>query len=132
MELLRTLVRGQWDRVASWAAFALAALLLFLGWLGTSDSVFTTQQIPYLISGGCGGLLLSAIGATLWLSADLRDEWRKLDEIHDDLRALSAQPPAEIDHALGAAGNGTEAVGSAPSRPKAKRTSRGQARSTSS
>jgi hypothetical protein len=28
------------------------------------------------------GLFALALGATLWLSADLRDEWRKLDDIY--------------------------------------------------
>jgi len=97
MELLTKWARGQWDRIGSWVAFGLAALLLLLGWQGTSDAVFTTQQIPYLISGGMGGLLLSAVGATLWLSADLRDEWRKLDEIRDALLGVDddAEPDVE-------------------------------------
>jgi hypothetical protein len=37
------------------------------------------EQLPYVISGGLVGLTLVVISATLWISADLRDEWRKLD-----------------------------------------------------
>jgi hypothetical protein len=72
------LVRTQWDRVGAWVAFGLGGLALLLGWLGVSDSVLAAEQLPYIISGGLGGIALIAVGATLWLSADLRDEWTEL------------------------------------------------------
>ena len=74
-------VRAQWDRVAAWALIALGGLAVVLGWVGVRTEALTQKQIPYIISGGIGGLALVAVGATLWLSADLRDEWRKLDAI---------------------------------------------------
>lgn len=74
-------VRGQWDRVAAWVMIGLGALALMLGWLGVRSEALTQKQIPYIISGGIGGVLLVGVGAMLWLSADLRDEWRKLDAI---------------------------------------------------
>lgn len=76
-----TFARKQWDRVAAWAAIAVGALLLLLGWLGASDTVYPAEQIPYVISGGLGGLCLVGIGAMLWISADLRDEWSELREL---------------------------------------------------
>jgi hypothetical protein len=74
MKLLRT----QWDRVAAWAAVALGSLALLLGWIGVSGKVLAAEQLPYIISGGLGGLALIAVGVMLWLSADLRDEWTEL------------------------------------------------------
>jgi len=76
-----TLVRNQWDRVAAWVAIVLGALLLLLGWLGVSDALLPTEQVPYIVSGGLGGICLIGIGVMLWLSADLRDEWSELHEI---------------------------------------------------
>ena len=76
-----TLVRNQWDRVAAWVAIVLGALLLLLGWLGVSDALLPTEQMPYIVSGGLGGICLIGIGVMLWLSADLRDEWGELHEI---------------------------------------------------
>ena len=76
--------RGQWDRVAAWILISLGALAVVLGWLGVRTEALTQKQIPYIISGGIGGLLLVGVGAMLWLSADLRDEWRKLDAIQRD------------------------------------------------
>jgi hypothetical protein len=89
MDLLK-LARGHWDRLLACGAVALGALLLLLGWLGVSRSSLPAEQLPYLISAGLGGLLCVAVGATLWLSADLSDEWRKLDDIHAELKAMNA------------------------------------------
>ena len=55
--------------------------MLFLGWEGASNTAYTAEQLPYVLSGGIGGALLVALGATLLISADLRDEWHKLDRI---------------------------------------------------
>jgi len=67
-------------------AQALVALLGLTGWFGVSRSVFPAQQIPLLMSGGLGGVFLLGVGSLLWLSADIRDEWRKLDELEEATR----------------------------------------------
>ncbi len=86
--------RGQWDRVSAWILISLGGLAVVLGWLGVRTEALTQKQIPYIISGGIGGLLLVAVGAMLWLSADLRDEWRKLDAIE---RASGRTDPVADD-----------------------------------
>ncbi|HEX3731471.1 MAG TPA: hypothetical protein VHU91_00900 [Mycobacteriales bacterium] len=78
-------VREQWDRCAAWLAVIAGVILLVLGWVGVSGTAFTANQIPYLASDGLGGIFLLGLGAMLWLSADLRDEWRKLDLIENKL-----------------------------------------------
>ena len=85
--------RGQWDRVTAWILISLGGLAVVLGWLGVRTEALTQKQIPYIISGGIGGLLLVAVGAMLWLSADLRDEWRKLDAIE---RATKSGPSEDL------------------------------------
>jgi hypothetical protein len=84
-------VRNQWDRVAAWVCIAVGAIALLLGWLGVSGTAYTAEQVPYVISGGVVGVFLLGLGALLWLSADLRDEWRKLDAIERVM--LAAAPP---------------------------------------
>ena len=74
-------IRNQWDRVGAWVCVAAGALALLLGYLGASGTLETAKQIPYVVSGGMAGLFLLGLGALLWISADLRDEWRKLDAI---------------------------------------------------
>ncbi|MCU1691100.1 MAG: hypothetical protein JWM64_191 [Frankiales bacterium] len=87
---LLTFVRYQWDRVAAWSCIALGGLLLLIGYLRISSTPFAAKQIPYLVSAGLPAVFLLGIGIMLWLSADLRDEWRKLDEI---ARQQAALPP---------------------------------------
>jgi hypothetical protein len=67
------------------------AVFLILGWHGASGSSLVTEQIPYLASGAVAGLFALGAAATLWLSADLRDEWRKLDEIYRFMAAEAEQ-----------------------------------------
>jgi hypothetical protein len=78
-------VREQWDRCAAWICVAAGVVMLIVGWIGVSGTPYTADQIPYLASNGLGGLFLLGLGAMLWLSADLRDEWRKLDRIESKL-----------------------------------------------
>jgi len=82
----KVFAREQWDRLAGWVSIGLGLVALLLGWLGVSDTVYPAEQLPYILSGGVFGLFLLGLGAVLLLSADLRDEWRKLDSIEDALR----------------------------------------------
>ena len=83
-----------WDRVAAVTCVLVAVVMLVVGWVNVSASSDAGQQIPYVMSSGIGGLFVLWIGTTLWLSADLRDEWRKLDVIDESLRHLSAERPS--------------------------------------
>jgi hypothetical protein len=88
-------IRNQWDRVAAVGLMVAAALAMLAGWLGVSRSAYPAESMPYIVSGGFFGLLLIGIGAVLWLSADLRDEWRKLDSIEQAWRDTTTRLPAE-------------------------------------
>jgi hypothetical protein len=87
MDLYRWL-RNQWDRTIAIVLGLAGLLAIYLGYRGVRDGVVPAEQIPYLASGGILGLFLLGAGATLWLSADLRDEWRKLDTLADEVRAV--------------------------------------------
>ncbi|MGH9034593.1 MAG: hypothetical protein ACRD0O_02430 [Acidimicrobiia bacterium] len=80
-------LRAEWDRVAGYSLIALGALLLVLGYAGVSDSPYVAEGLSYIMSGGIGGLFMLGAGATLLISADLHDEWRKLDRVEEALRA---------------------------------------------
>ena len=80
-------LKAQGDRATGIALVAIGLLAIVLGYRGVADATLPTEQIPYLASGGILGVFALGCGATLWLSADLRDEWRKLDEIHETLQA---------------------------------------------
>lgn len=87
---VKAALRTQWDRASALAAVLLGVLVLLIGYLGVSSTEFVAEQIPYVISGGLVGLCLVIAGATLWISADLRDEWRKLDALDARLEGLSS------------------------------------------
>ena len=87
MDLYRWL-RNQWDRTLAIVLGLTGLLAIYLGYRGVRDGVVPAEQIPYLASGGILGLFLLGAGATLWLSSDLRDEWRKLDTLADEVRAV--------------------------------------------
>ncbi len=61
----------QWDRTLAWVLVAAGAVALIVGWVGVSGTAYSAEQLPYIISGGIGGIFLLGVGATLWLSADL-------------------------------------------------------------
>jgi hypothetical protein len=84
-------VRRQWDRVAAWVLVAIGLIALLVGYEGVSGTDYLVEQIPYIVSGAVFGLFALGLGTMLWLSADLRDEWRKLDDLERALRHLKAQ-----------------------------------------
>ncbi len=94
MDFLK-LIRAQWDRSAAVAALVIGVLALILGYVGISGTGFSAEQMLYIVSGGITGLFCLGIAATLYLSADLRDEWRKLDDIEQRLAAL---PTVDGEH----------------------------------
>jgi len=116
------LLRLHLDRVVAVVCLAVGVLALILGYIGASDTPYVVEQIPYVISGGITGLLLLGVAATLYLSADLRDEWRKLDELHRDIAALRDSPaagPGDTQAVLSALQRRVEALESADLTPAA-------------
>lgn len=110
-------LRPQGDRIAAIVCLAVGSVFLLAGWLGMSGTPYPAEQMPYIVSGGIAGLVFVAVGATLWLSSDLRDEWTKLDRIEDALRTLAdqSQPAAASLPPDANASAGVEPQADAPS-----------------
>ncbi len=87
---LVTWIKQQWDRAAAAVLFVFGLLALLLGYIGIAGKVYPAEQLPYMISGGVLGLFLLGSAGILYLSADMRDEWRKLDSLEATLKELSA------------------------------------------
>ena len=100
MDDLVTWLRAQWDRAAAVALLALGGILVIAGYVGVSGTDSNSDQLSYLASGGIGGLFCLGLGAALLISANLGDEWRKLDELTRAVRQSSAAPSLEIDARL--------------------------------
>lgn len=93
MNLIK-LCRNQWDRTLAILLVVGGFVALLVGWLAVSGTIFTFEQIPYVISGGLLGVCLIALGCASWVSADLRDDWRKMDRLEAAVEALRS---AEIE-----------------------------------
>jgi len=79
------LAKKQWDRSAALVFTAIGVIALIGGWVGVRGTPVLAEQTRYIVSGGIGAVFLLGLGATLWLSADLRDEWRKLVRMQQPL-----------------------------------------------
>lgn len=67
--------------IAGWVMVVAGALLLVLGYLGTSREALVARQLPYLVSGGLGGISLLFLGG-VWLGlTDIRRLNRRLDHV---------------------------------------------------
>lgn len=112
MEIL-TLLRAQWDRVLAIAFTLVGVVVLVVGWIGVSGAEAVVKQLPYITSAGVSGIVLVALGSVLWVSADLRDQWRELrlvrvtlQDLAGSARLLPDLPPVPVAPAesLAAAG----------------------------
>jgi hypothetical protein len=87
---LLTLCKSQWDRTAAAVLAVTGLVALLVAWLGVSSTVFTYKQMPYVVSGGLLGVCLVSMAGALWRSADLRDAWRKLDQLEELVQTMAA------------------------------------------
>ena len=81
-----------------WLLIAAGALLILLGYFGVSREAIVEKQIPYLVSGGIGGVLLCVLGAYVLGTEELRKDSGRLDRLEamvEDLHAaLLSRPDA--------------------------------------
>jgi hypothetical protein len=98
---------------AGWVFIGLGALVMLLGYLGVSREAVVAKQIPYLVSGGIGGVLLVVVGAYFLGTEELRKDSGRLDrleqmveELHAALLDRSDAPP-RTNGAADNGGNGT-------------------------
>jgi hypothetical protein len=119
-----TWARLQWDRLGAWICIGAGALVLLLGYIGVSGTAYTAEQLPYIVSGGLTGIFLLGVGGMLWLSADLRDEWRKLDDLDRTLLTHRLVPIDESAPAPPRASDGDLPTGPIPRPSRTSRRSR--------
>ncbi|MGH8994267.1 MAG: hypothetical protein ACRDYV_02025 [Acidimicrobiia bacterium] len=77
-----------WRQKAGWALLVVGAVLVILGYIGVSGADTEVLQLPYLASGGIGGLTAVAMGSALLVSADVRHDRERLGRIEGELLEL--------------------------------------------
>src|SRR5262245_17290201 len=83
-------MRLQWGKLGGLLgiAYCLAGLfLIFLGWNGAASYDREPAQIPYVVSGGIGGLALVVIGTGLLIVQSQRADRAALQASVEELRA---------------------------------------------
>lgn len=109
--------------VWGWLLVGVGLLIVLFGYLGISREALVAKQLPYLISGGIGGIALVGLGAMLVGTEDLKRTQERIDKLErlvDDLHAvLLTRPDAP---ALGALGSDNGEVGDPQAATDAGRT----------
>ncbi len=107
---------------AGWILIGAGALVMLLGYLGVSREAIPAKQIPYLVSGGIGGVFLAVIGAYFLGTQEIRNDSGRLDrlermveELHNVLLRRPDAPVVDISTDL------ADAAGSNGSAPPARR-----------
>ena len=88
------------ERLIGVALIIAGVVMVIGGYFGVKGTPFVVIQLCYLASGGVIGIFSLGLGAAMVLSADIHDEWRKLDAIEAAIRetaqpAVSTPPPAQ-------------------------------------
>src|SRR3954453_17276908 len=91
------------DPLTDFGLKALAAVLtiagliaVLVGYLGVRDESHIELQLPYLISGGIGGLALMGLGALVLIQYQMRLQARRFAEMTDTLDEWKEQAIAEL------------------------------------
>jgi hypothetical protein len=106
-----------WGWVASsvrpwlgWILIGVGSLLMLLGYLGVSRESLPAKQIPYLVSGGIGGMFLAVLGAYFLGTQELRKDSGRLDRLEQMVaelhQSLLRRPDAPDLTALAPSSNG--------------------------
>jgi hypothetical protein len=91
-------VRRATRPVWGWSLVGLGLIFVLVGYLGISREALVAKQLPYLISGGIGGIALVGFGAMLVGTEDLKRTQERIDHLEglvEDLHAaLLSRPDA--------------------------------------
>ncbi|HEU5085752.1 MAG TPA: hypothetical protein VFU14_20590 [Acidimicrobiales bacterium] len=82
---------------AGWCFYGFGALLVVLGYFGVSGESIVAKQLPYLVSGGLGGVLLAVLGAYVLGIDALRRDSGRLDRMERQIEELHRALLERID-----------------------------------
>ena len=83
--------------VLGWVFVGIGLLAILIGWIGISGQAVVAKQLPYLISGGIGGMALVGIGAVFLATEDIRRDSGRLDRLEAMAYELHAVLLARTD-----------------------------------
>ena len=80
-----------------WILIAAATVLMISGYLGVSRESLPAKQVPYLVSGGIGGILLAVLGAYFLATQELRNDSGRLDRLEMMVEELHSALLSRVD-----------------------------------
>ena len=99
---------------AGWILIGLGALVMLFGYFGVSREAIPAKQIPYLVSGGIGGIFLAVLGAYFLGTQEIRNDSGRLDrlermveELHHALLRLPGAPSLPVADPAATSSNGS-------------------------
>ena len=108
----------RWDKLGGLLGILyclVGALLIFLGWNGAASYDRVSAQMPYLVSGGLGGLALVVLGSALIVTHSHRNDRASLQATLEDLRETLGRVAEAEQVAVGhGAETGTDVVLAGP------------------
>jgi hypothetical protein len=104
--------------VLGWALCVAGAVALLIGYWGVSGTLDPGKQLPYIISGGIGGVFALGAGAALIFAADLGDARRQIGELKDLLETVATDVAEVKEQTAAATANGQATT---PARTRSKR-----------
>ena len=102
--------------VWGWALVGLGFIFVLVGYLGISREALVAKQLPYLISGGIGGIALVGFGAMLVGTEDLKRTQERIDHLEDLVTDLHAVLLSRSDAPTISTNGDTAEQGAAPAR----------------
>jgi len=93
-------MKKDWRELAAVAFAVLGGVLMVVGWVGVSQTTEVVDQLPYLFSGGLGGLVCVVIGLGLYVARNHARDQARIDELSEHLRALELGLGGEFDEVL--------------------------------
>jgi hypothetical protein len=85
--------------IVGWALAGLGALFIVIGYFGVANQALVAKQLPYLVSGGIGGMVLVAVGAFLLGTDDVRKQLQRVERLEslvDDLHRTLLVPAGSV------------------------------------
>ena len=85
----------RWIRAAvrpwfGWILIGAGAICMLIGYFGVSREAIPAKQIPYLVSGGIGGIFLAVLGAYFLGTQEMRNDSGRLDRLEHMVEELHA------------------------------------------
>lgn len=71
-----------------WILVGIGAIVMLIGYAGVSREALPAKQIPYLVSGGLGGIFIAVIGAYFLGTQQLRNDSGRLDRLEQMVEEL--------------------------------------------